>query len=44
LIEKSQITIYKCGNIPIKSVLNKYSNDELEEIRLAGPEHNGIGH
>jgi predicted Fe-Mo cluster-binding NifX family protein len=44
LIEKAEIKAYKCGNIPVKSVLEKLKANELEEIILAGPAHSGMGH
>ncbi|MBN1039387.1 MULTISPECIES: NifB/NifX family molybdenum-iron cluster-binding protein [unclassified Clostridium] len=37
LIEKAKIKAYKCENISITSVLEKYNNNELEEISFAGP-------
>lgn len=39
LIEKAEIKAYKCGNIPISSVLKKYKKGELEEIKIPGPSH-----
>lgn len=43
IIEKSGIKAYKCGNITIKAALEKLKNNELDEIKLAGPAHNGMG-
>ncbi|AYD39534.1 diguanylate cyclase [Clostridium fermenticellae] len=43
IIEKSGIKAYKCGNIPIKSVLIKFNNGELKEIKFAGSSHNMMG-
>lgn len=37
LIEKAGIKAYKCGNIAISAVLQKYKNRELQEINTAGP-------
>ena len=39
LIEKAEIKAYKCGNIDISSVIEKYKNGELEEIKISGPAH-----
>jgi predicted Fe-Mo cluster-binding NifX family protein len=44
LIEKSGIEAYKCGNLAISSVLEKYKNNELEEIKISGPAHHGGNH
>jgi len=44
IIEKAEIKPYKCENISIQSVLEKFKSNELEEITLAGPVHNGMGH
>lgn len=41
IIEKAGIKAYKCGNIAISSVLNKYKNNELSEINTAGASHQG---
>ncbi|MGH4125429.1 MAG: NifB/NifX family molybdenum-iron cluster-binding protein [Clostridium sp.] len=38
IIEKSGIKAYKCGNIVISSVLLKYDNGELEQLKMSGPE------
>lgn len=40
IIEKSRIKVYKCKDTTIKSALEKLSNSELQEIKLAGPSHN----
>ncbi|MFT5875126.1 MAG: putative Fe-Mo cluster-binding NifX family protein [Clostridium sp.] len=37
IIEKSEIKAYKSGNIVISSVLSKYNNGELEQLKMAGP-------
>lgn len=42
LIEKAGIKAYKCGDIVISSVLEKYKNAELEEIQMFGPAHYGL--
>ena len=39
LIEKSGIKAYKCDEIDVDSVLLKYNNCELEEIKISGPAH-----
>lgn len=39
IIEKAEIKPYKCGNISIKSVLEKFNNGELGEIAIPGPAH-----
>ena len=39
LMEKAEIKAYKCENISITSVLEKYNNNELEEINISGPAH-----
>lgn len=44
IIERAKIKPYKCNNISIECVLEKYKNNELEEITLAGPAHNGLSH
>lgn len=36
LISKAGIKSYKCDEIPIKDVLIKYSNNDLEEIKSEG--------
>ncbi|MBW6411205.1 NifB/NifX family molybdenum-iron cluster-binding protein [Clostridium weizhouense] len=42
LIEKAEIKAYKCESISIKSALDKYKNNELEEIQIAGMSHHGM--
>ncbi|NFH80152.1 diguanylate cyclase [Clostridium botulinum] len=42
LIDKAEIKAYKCESISIESALNKYNNNELEEIKLAGMAHHGM--
>lgn len=44
IIEKSDIRAYKCGNISINNALEKFKNGELQEITIAGPAHNAMGH
>lgn len=44
LIEKAGIKAYKCGNIAISSVLDKYKKGELDEIKTSGPAHHGGNH
>jgi predicted Fe-Mo cluster-binding NifX family protein len=36
LIKKAEIKAYKCGNMAVSSVLEKYNKSELEEIKIAG--------
>lgn len=36
IIEKTDIKAYKCDNIAISEALEKYNNNELEEITIAG--------
>lgn len=43
LIEKAKIKAYKCNDISINLVLEKYKNEELEEIKFAGKAHHGSG-
>eukprot|EP00828_Plagiopyla_frontata_P034513 TRINITY_DN4493_c0_g1_i10.p1 TRINITY_DN4493_c0_g1~~TRINITY_DN4493_c0_g1_i10.p1 ORF type:complete len:581 (+),score=86.39 TRINITY_DN4493_c0_g1_i10:647-2389(+) len=42
LIEKAEIKAYKCESISIKDVLDKYKNNELEEITFSGNAHHGM--
>lgn len=42
LIEKAEIKAYKCDSIAITEALEKYNNNELEEITIAGKSHNGM--
>jgi predicted Fe-Mo cluster-binding NifX family protein len=44
IIEKSEIKSYKCGDISINSVLEKFNKGELSELKEAGPAHNSMGH
>lgn len=44
LIEKAEIKAYKCGNIAVNLVLEKYKNGELEEIKMSGPAYHGGSH
>jgi len=37
LMEKAEIKAYKCEDISITSVLEKYNNNELQEINISGP-------
>lgn len=39
LIKKAAIKAYKCENVAISFVLEKYNNNELEEIINSGPAH-----
>ena len=41
LIEKEGIKAYKCKDMAIRSVLEKYNNRELQEIKMSGPAHHG---
>lgn len=43
IIEKSGVKVYKCESISIKLVLQKYKNNELQELKEAGKAHNGMG-
>ena len=42
IIEKAEIKAYKCESISIYAAIEKYSNNELEEIAIAGKAHNGM--
>jgi len=42
LIEKAEIKTYKCDSISIKTALDKYNNNELEEIKNSGAAHHGM--
>ncbi|RDY24091.1 diguanylate cyclase [Romboutsia maritimum] len=44
IIEKAKIKTYRCEDISIQSVLEQFKNNEIEEITLAGPAHNGMSH
>ncbi|WP_138206159.1 NifB/NifX family molybdenum-iron cluster-binding protein [Haloimpatiens lingqiaonensis] len=44
IIEKASIKAYKCSNITISEVIEKYKNGELEEIKMSGPAHHGGSH
>lgn len=37
VMEKAEIKAYKCENISMTDVLEKYKNNELEEIKISGP-------
>ena len=39
LIDVSHVKAYKCEDISITAVLEKYNNNELEEISFSGPAH-----
>ena len=39
LIDVAHVKSYKCEDISIASVLEKYNNNELEEISFSGPAH-----
>ena len=39
LIDVSHVKAYKCEDISITSVLEKYNKNELEEISFSGPAH-----
>lgn len=41
LIDKAKIKAYKCKGMPISSVIEKYDNSELLEIKESGPAHHG---
>lgn len=41
LIEKAGIKAYKCGDLTISLVLEKYNKNELEEIKSSGPAYHG---
>ncbi|MBE6088100.1 MAG: diguanylate cyclase [Clostridium beijerinckii] len=40
IIERADIKAYKCDSISISAAIEKYNNNELEEIRIAGKSHN----
>jgi predicted Fe-Mo cluster-binding NifX family protein len=42
LVEKSDIKAYRCDSTSIKSALDKYNNNELQEIKIAGVAHHGM--
>lgn len=42
IIEKADIKAYKCDEVSITTALEKYKNNELEEIQIAGMSHNGM--
>lgn len=42
LIEKANIKAFKCESISLKSVIEKYRNGELEELKNSGPAHHGM--
>lgn len=42
LINKAEIKAYKCESISIEAALNKYNNNELEEIKIPGMSHSGM--
>ncbi|CDF57867.1 NifB/NifX family molybdenum-iron cluster-binding protein [Thermobrachium celere] len=42
LINKAGIKAYKCNEMRIKEVIDKFKNGELEEINMAGPAHHGM--
>lgn len=44
IIEKAKIKAYKSDSISIESVLEKFENNQLEEISIAGESHKGMGH
>jgi predicted Fe-Mo cluster-binding NifX family protein len=39
LIDVAHVKAYKCENISITAVFEKYNNNELEEINISGPTH-----
>ena len=43
-IEKSGVKAYSCEAINIGSVLKKYNDGELREIKIAGSAHQGSGY
>ncbi|RII35778.1 diguanylate cyclase [Clostridium chromiireducens] len=42
IMEKADIKAYKCESIAITDALEKYNNNELEEITIAGKAHHGV--
>ncbi|WP_297418269.1 NifB/NifX family molybdenum-iron cluster-binding protein [Clostridium sp.] len=42
IIEKAEIKAYKCEVKSIVAAIEKYNNNELEEITIAGKSHNGM--
>jgi predicted Fe-Mo cluster-binding NifX family protein len=43
IIDRAKIKAYKCAPIAINEVLEKYKNNELEEINVSGRAHAGMG-
>ena len=41
LIEKEGIKAYKCEDIAVSKVLEKYNKGELQEITMSGPAYHG---
>ncbi len=39
IIEEAKIQAYKCNSLSIDEVIEKYNNDELEEINSCGSKH-----
>lgn len=42
IIEKSKISAYKSDEILVEDVLEKFKNNQLSEIKIAGQSHHGI--
>lgn len=42
IIKKADIKAYKCDSISISDALEKYNNNQLEKITIAGKSHSGI--
>jgi len=42
IIDASDIKAYKCDTTSIKEALEKYNNNELEEIKITGNAHHGM--
>lgn len=42
IVEKAEIKAYKCESMAISAALEKFDNNELEEITIAGKSHNGM--
>jgi len=42
IIDASEIKAYKCDSKSIKAALDKYNNNKLEEIKIAGNAHHGM--
>lgn len=41
LLKASEIKVYKGDKLPLNTLIDKYKNGELEEIKEPGPKHKG---